>query len=768
MYPRNKLSKSKTPKRITILFIGLFLALSWASPAFSDPGKRANAEALTHSLVGLNSAYQKAAPAAKSAALQKLTDATVERQALLAELVKTDPGAVLRTAIPSRVRKGMPVEVQAFIEQRLEIEGELEVLYEDYADGSHRLRHTLKTNNGERISLHFKSNPHGLLSGTEVNASGVLVDGTGLALESDESILVQACCNASGLDTNATTPVPNTFGEQRTLVLLVNFQDDPTNKPYTIDDAHNLVFGEVNDFYFENSYQQTWLTGDTRGWFTLPMNGVCDLDPVAAEADAAAGDAGIDVSAYDRLVYVFPKIPCGGAAGYGSVGGNPSRAWINDALYLKVVGHELGHNFGLYHSSGRNCQGGVLTEDCVVLGYGDGLDIMGSQPAHVNAYQKERLGWLGFGNSPWISTVDNSGTFTIEPYETVSQAVKALKILQSVNPATGDKTWYYIDYRQPLGFDELPGNAFLDRENVFNGLLFRRLIENATLGTETGSQLLDMTPDSDADVWGDLDDPALVVDASYTDAVAGLTITTIGADTSGATVQVSYGAAPCVPGNPQLAITPAEGDWVSPGTPVAYSVSVTNNDSTVCNASTFDLAASAPAGWSTAFNRSALTLDPGSSVSATMTVSSAPTAVDGFYTIDVSAAARNDGAYAAAVAVTYVVSAAVEPPANNPPVALNDSVMLLSKSAINIAVLANDSDPDGDFLTVGAFSNGSKGSVSYNADGTLTYTPAKRFKSSDSFSYTITDGVDTDSATVSIALQTSSGGGGGGKGKPKK
>ena len=71
MYPRNKLSKTKTPNRITILSIGLFLALSWASPAFSDPGKRANAEVLTHSLVGLNNAYQKAAPNAKSQALQK-------------------------------------------------------------------------------------------------------------------------------------------------------------------------------------------------------------------------------------------------------------------------------------------------------------------------------------------------------------------------------------------------------------------------------------------------------------------------------------------------------------------------------------------------------------------------------------------------------------------------------------------------------------------------------------------------------------------------
>ena len=220
MYPRHKLSKPKTPID-NHLFIGLFLALSWASPAFSDPGnnaaaKRANAEALTHSLVGLNSAYQKAAPAAKSQALQKLVDATVERQALLAELVETDPGAVLRTAIPARVRKGMPAEVQAFIEQRLEIEGELEVMYEDYADGSYRLRHTLNAD-GERIALHFKSPPRGLLSGTPAQVNGVLLDDA-MAVESGEDdVLMLALDGGADGGTNSGTaaPVANTFGEQR-------------------------------------------------------------------------------------------------------------------------------------------------------------------------------------------------------------------------------------------------------------------------------------------------------------------------------------------------------------------------------------------------------------------------------------------------------------------------------------------------------------------------------------------------------------------------
>ena len=40
-----------------------------------------------------------------------------KRQALLAELIETDPGAVLHVAMPERVRQQMPLEVQAFIER---------------------------------------------------------------------------------------------------------------------------------------------------------------------------------------------------------------------------------------------------------------------------------------------------------------------------------------------------------------------------------------------------------------------------------------------------------------------------------------------------------------------------------------------------------------------------------------------------------------------------------------------------------------------------
>ncbi|NVK22980.1 MAG: tandem-95 repeat protein [Kangiellaceae bacterium] len=75
-------------------------------------------------------------------------------------------------------------------------------------------------------------------------------------------------------------------------------------------------------------------------------------------------------------------------------------------------------------------------------------------------------------------------------------------------------------------------------------------------------------------------------------------------------------------------------------------------------------------------------------------------------------------------------------------------------------LLANDSDPDGDPLEViGIDTGATQGVVTDNGDGTFTYDPAGAFEyldvgevGSDSFSYTLSDGVDTASANVTLIV----------------
>src|SRR5579859_114314 len=209
------------------------------------------------------------------------------------------------------------------------------------------------------------------------------------------------------------SPLPYTFGQQNTLVILVNFQDN-TSQPYTVASAQSVVFGDTSSFDLENSLQQTWLTGNVVGWYTLPMTSTtCDTTSIANYANAAAAAAGVNLANYSHYVYAFPSISACGWWGLGTVGGSPSQAWINGTPFsLKVVGHEMGHNFGLYHSHAWNCGSQTLGPNCTSIEYGDTLDIMGNPSAgHFNAFQKERLGWLNSGSSPPITTVQSSGTY---------------------------------------------------------------------------------------------------------------------------------------------------------------------------------------------------------------------------------------------------------------------------------------------------------------------------------------------------------------------
>ncbi|HVT32239.1 MAG TPA: Ig-like domain-containing protein [Rhodanobacteraceae bacterium] len=85
------------------------------------------------------------------------------------------------------------------------------------------------------------------------------------------------------------------------------------------------------------------------------------------------------------------------------------------------------------------------------------------------------------------------------------------------------------------------------------------------------------------------------------------------------------------------------------------------------------------------------------------------------------------------------VSVTVLPQPNRPPVAVDDAATTPFATPVAISVLANDSDPDGDPLTISGVTSPANGSVSA-AGGTITYTPALRFTGIDRFTYTIDDG----------------------------
>jgi NPCBM-associated, NEW3 domain of alpha-galactosidase/Metallo-peptidase family M12B Reprolysin-like len=412
------------------------------------------------------------------------------------------------------------------------------------------------------------------------------------------NVLSVAAAAAETLETLSSPILPDSFGAQKMLVILVNFQDS-TAPDFTLADVQPVI-DATNQFYLENSFGQTWFDADIVGSYTIAQSStVCNWDTTATLAEQAAAAHGVDISIYRRFVYVFPHNACS-SAGKGNVGGNPSRGWMHATLKPQVWIHEIGHNFGLFHSHMQMCD----SAGCSVEEYGD-MDIMGSDPsAHFNAFQKERLGWLDYDDGvhvmPPVTTITADGIYSLGIYEAQDLNPKALKIVKAGDP-TGEKTvYYYLQYREPIWQDYPSGFAML---------------RSGTHADPNSSVLLDLAPTASAAMGifntGD----------RYTDAL-GNSITLLSQNRTNATFAISLAPFPCAASDPTVTFSPQESQSLAPGGSLIYTVTVTNRFGASCAMSdVFDLSATAPLGGSASLENTRLTIPPGESAQTALTVS---------------------------------------------------------------------------------------------------------------------------------------------------
>jgi Ca2+-binding RTX toxin-like protein len=104
-------------------------------------------------------------------------------------------------------------------------------------------------------------------------------------------------------------------------------------------------------------------------------------------------------------------------------------------------------------------------------------------------------------------------------------------------------------------------------------------------------------------------------------------------------------------------------------------------------------------------------------------------------------------------------------PVNRPPVAVDDSATTAFNTAVTISastLLANDTDPDSNPLSITGVSNATNGAVVLNDNGTtgnseddfIVFTPTTGFSGNGSFSYTLSDGSLTTIGNVTVAVGT--------------
>ena len=323
-------------------------------------------------------------------------------------------------------------------------------------------------------------------------------------------------------------------------VVLLNFSND-TSQPVSASAADGIMFtnaGSVANYFAEESRDAISISGHVYGWYTIAATDAgCDYSTWQTQAAAKAAAAGVNLGAFQHVVYAWPFASSCAWAGMGYMPGPTS--WNNGYFDLRVLAHELSHNFGTNHASSLQCTQGTtivaLSATCTYDEYGDPFSVMGSGSTyHNDGEQVGELGWLQPGE---LATVQPGGTYTIAPL--LGSPVGSIKVLRIVRTATSS---LFLDVRRTYGssFD-----TFAAGSPAVSGVMIRLSADaGVPLFSPTNTKLIDTTPATSTYL-----DAPLAVGRTLTDPVSHISITTVSLDASGATVLVTESVPPTMPGS---------------------------------------------------------------------------------------------------------------------------------------------------------------------------------------------------------------------------
>ena len=362
--------------------------------------------------------------------------------------------------------------------------------------------------------------------------------------------------NAINVTSYSTLP-PNTAavlspglptGLQKTVVVKINFENDPTSIIPNEDILATM--NKVGTYYSKASYGKTWFNSPFRdtdifGTYTMQYNANstqnteafgCDnysailnhlITGTRVSPSTLTGTTAIPWLSYKRIIVVMPDERASGCnyAGLSSsslIGpGSSSSSILNGprGYDAGTTAHEFGHQLGLRHAGDLEC--GVSSigtdEECQsarqgisndTLLYGDYMSVMGYENTQtlinttdMNFPEKEKLGWFRHMNDQGQS-VDETitiaspplqlgtsgvGTYRIAPLELNQQELpKGIKIPYHFNEL------YNVEYRRAIDQD----NPSLTPVSAYLNGVFVRINRNTTYGgfNVADTQLLDLSP----------------------------------------------------------------------------------------------------------------------------------------------------------------------------------------------------------------------------------------------------------------------------------
>ncbi|HEY4602904.1 MAG TPA: zinc-dependent metalloprotease family protein [Blastococcus sp.] len=335
----------------------------------------------------------------------------------------------------------------------------------------------------------------------------------------------------TGVVTLPAAPVPTpTAGLTNQVTVALVTPDGVGRDAVTEQQLIDVVDGPVADFWSEETDGAIRLGVTTAHDWVTPDAGCSD--PTAMWNEVAATVGFVPGPGKHLLLYVSSRATgCAYALGeVGAAPGSGGRMYVRNTG-TSVIAHEFGHNFGLGHSSGRQCDAAVESDACRTVGYRDYYDVMGvswAQLGSLNAPQAARLSLLPAARQQSLTVSGSPVTVTLAPISGRT-GTRALRLTDA------EGSDYWLEYRPASGRDAWLGTA-ANRYGLDAGVLLRH-----GEGLPDTSVLLDATPAPAGD-WNADHQAALPLGTAVPVSGGDFTVVVQGLGPAGAVVSITPAA----------------------------------------------------------------------------------------------------------------------------------------------------------------------------------------------------------------------------------